>query len=124
MRSSWLMLARNSLLYSLNRALQLLRSGGQHHLRSGEFFLLMREQLSLFLELGIDLLELRLLHLEAGLRLAQRTSLLLELLVADPQFLGACLQFFRLLLGFLQQFLETLTILGGTHRNRNGLRRP
>ena len=77
----------------------------------------MFEQLSLLFQLRVDLLELGLLYLEMGLRLSQRASLLLEFLVTDAQFLRAGLQLFRLLLGFLQQFFETLAILGGAHRD-------
>ncbi len=57
------------------------------------------------------------LQLEIGLRFPERTSLLFELLVADAQFLRAGLQLFSLLLSFLQQFFQTLTILGGAHRD-------
>src|SRR4029079_9167333 len=67
------------------------------------------------LELGVDLLELGLLRLEAALRLAQRAALLLELLVADPQLLLLRLQRLALLLGLLEQLLEARAVAGRPH---------
>ena len=71
MRSSWLMLARNSLLYwfarSSSAAFSVIAA-----CETRQLVLLDLEQLRLLLELRVGLLELRLLVLEARLRLLER----------------------------------------------------
>ena len=120
-RSSWLMLARNSLLYWLARC-----SSADLAVRTpcdfGERVLLVLEKLRLLLELRVGLLEFRLLRLQLRLRLPQRPALLLELLVADAQFLLLRLQLFGLPLRLLQQLLEPLPILRGAHRHARSIR--
>ena len=93
------------------RAPQLLRFDGKDAVRLGQRIPLIFEQLRLFLEPGIDLLELRLLRLQLRLRLPECAPLLFELFVADSQFLLARLQFLGLPLRFLQEFLEPLPVL-------------
>ena len=119
-RSSWLMLARNSLLYSFARC-----SSADFAVSTAcdlrERVLLMLEHLRLFLELGVDLLELGLLRLELRPRLAQRPALLLELLVVDAQLLlRVCSSSACCCVSCSSS--SSRAILGGAHRNGDRLR--
>ena len=79
------------------------------------------EQLRLFLELRIGLLKFGLLEFEAGLRLLQRSTLLFEFFVRNPQLLALRLKFFRLSLGLFKEVLKLHAIVGGPHGNANGV---
>ena len=101
------------------RAPQLLRLDGENTARFGERIPLIFEQLRLFLEPAIDLLELRLLRFELCLRLPECAPLLFELLIADAQLFLARLQLLGLPLRFLQKFLQPLPIFRCAHRDRD-----
>ena len=109
-RSSWLMLARNSLLYWFARSSSAALSVSTA-CACARSSLLRLEQLRLLLELRVDLLQLGLLALEARLRLLQRAALLLELLVADAQLFLLRLQLLGLALRLLEQLLEARAVL-------------
>ena len=109
-RSSWHMLARNSLLYWLARSSSAAFSTSAA-CESCQLVPLALEQLRLLLQLRVGLLELGLLVLEPRLRLLQHVRLLLELLVADAQLLLLRLQLLGLALRFFQQLLEPRPVL-------------
>ncbi len=93
------------------RPFQVRRSLDEVVLGVGQILLLHLQDLCLFLELGIDLLELGLLRFQANLRFTEDSTLFFELLVTDAQLLLLRLQFFRLLLRLGEQLLEARTIL-------------
>ena len=119
-RSSWLMLARNSLLYWLARSSSAAFSVSTA-CALGQLVLLVLEQLRLLLELRVDLLELGLLRLQPRLRFLERAALLLELLVVDAQLLLLRLQLFGLPLRLLEQFFEPRAVLRRAHRDAQRL---
>src|SRR3984957_7415568 len=83
---------------------------------------LVLELLPLLLELRLRLLEFGLLDLEARLRLFQRSTLLLELLVRDPELFALRLKLFGLTLGFFQKVLQLRAIVGGANGDADSLR--
>ena len=104
-RSSWLMLARNSLLYWLASSSSCALSVSAPWARSSCSALVL-QLLGLLLQMGIGLLQFALLVLHLRLRLLQNAALLLQLLVAHAQFFLLGLQLFRLAARFFQQGLK------------------
>ena len=76
----------------------------------------------LLLELRVRLLEFRLLLFESGLRFLQGPTLLLELLVGDPELFALRLQFLGLPLGFRKKVLKLDAIVGGSNGHANRIR--
>ncbi len=113
-RSSWLMLARNSLLYWLERSSSAAFSPSTSCALREVVFLVL-EQLRLFLELRVGLFELRLLGFQPHLRFLERARLHFQLFVADAQLFLLGLQLFGLALGLGEQVFQARAILRGAH---------
>ena len=114
-RSSWLMFARNSLLY-FERERELLRLLLERErapldlaVLLLDLLVLLGEQRGLLLELLVDLLQLLLLLLEQLLGLPQRLRLRLELRVRPLELVLLPLQLLRLALQLLRQRLRLLS---------------
>ncbi len=120
-RSSWLMLARNSFLYWLafSSSSALLERVTCACARSSRCDL---ELLRLLFEMRVGLLQLGLLGLELRLRFLQRAALLLELLVADLELFLLRLQLLGLPLCLLEQLFQPGAVLRGTHGDGDGVR--
>ena len=115
-RSSWLMLARNSLLYwfarsSSSRPLRRARPAPAPGRPSAP------PAAASAPRAGRWSAPARPAGLEPRLRSLQRAALLLQLLVADAQLLLLRLQLLRLALRLLQQLLEPRAVLRGAHRD-------
>ena len=121
-RSSWLMLARNSLLYLLASSSSCAFSTSTSAALR-EFVFLMFEQLRLFFELRIGLFEFGLLRFELRARFAQRAALFFQFLVADAQFFLLRLQFFRLALRFFEQIFQPAAIFRRAHAHADDVAR-
>ena len=118
-RSSWLMFARNSLLYfevSASCARLLLEALAREldlAVLQLDVAVLLAEQRRLLLELLVGLLQLLLLGLQQLLGRLQRLRLLLELGVRAPQLLLLGLQLLRALLQLARELLRLLEQLLG-----------
>ena len=93
--------------------LQFARLFLQRCLRAGQVVALLDQLLGLLLQFDIGLFQFHLLRFQPRLRIEQHPALLFQFLVRAAQLFALRLQFFRLLLRFLQQFLQALTIARG-----------
>ena len=106
----------------LVRASQLVGFLDQIDLRARQMVALQLKRLGLLLELRVGLFQLGLLSLKPGLRLAQSSALLFQLLVDDPQFLLLGLQLLCLPLGRIEERLALGSIVGRAQRDAGHLR--
>ncbi len=83
----------------------------QDHLRVAQLVALRLQRLCLLFELGVGLLELRLLRFQPQLGFLQRAGLYFELFIADAQLFLLGLQLFGLALRLGEQLLEPRAIL-------------